>query len=64
MEIRLTIFEYASKKNKGNEPIKKEYKGAWALETMIADILLEYYGARVKDKVMDFLRERIKKEEE
>jgi len=60
MEIHILIFEYAGKKNKKNEPLKKCYKGSWALETMIGDLLLEYYGAKVKDKVMDFMRERIK----
>lgn len=62
MKIKTIIFDYENKKQKGNEPIKKEYSGAWALERMIEDLLREYYGLKITEKVMDLLRERIKKD--
>lgn len=64
MKIKLTIFDYQNKKQRGNEPIKREYSGIWALEKMIEDCLRDYYGIRIMEKVMDLLRERMKKDDE
>jgi hypothetical protein len=55
MEIRLIIFDQSK------EPVKKQYKGSWCLEKMIEDLLETYYGNKIKTKVMDLLRERLKK---
>ena len=64
MLIRITIFDYTNKKQRGNEPIKKEFSGSWALEKMIESLLTEYYGLKITGKVMDLLRERIKRTDE
>jgi hypothetical protein len=55
MRIKLLIFDQTK------EPIKKEYTGNWCLEKMIEDLLESYYGGKIKSKVMDLLRERLKK---
>jgi hypothetical protein len=55
MKIDLFIFDQTK------EPIKKHYRGSWCLEKMIEDLLDEYYGGKIKSKVMDLLRERLKK---
>jgi hypothetical protein len=58
MKIRLSIFDYTSKKGKGREPQKYEYNGIWALEEMIKRLLTEYYSEIIAVKVIDLLKDR------
>lgn len=58
MKIRLTLFDYASKKGNGNQPQKYEFNGVWALEEMIKRLLIEYYSEIISVKVMDLLKDR------
>lgn len=58
MQIKLNIFDYASKKGKGTEPRKYTFTGVWALEEMIRRLITEYYSDVIAAKVMDYLKDR------
>lgn len=64
MKIKLTIFNPAKKRNgkHGVEPDIYEYKGNYALETMIIKIIEEYFGPKISDSVEALLKVRIEEE--